>query len=404
MTVQILFLGIVFVTIFSILAWRKPLYLALLAGMLVTVALYRIDPVTAVKVIALETVSRENITTLLSFYFITLLQKMLVRRNRLKKAQASFDRLIRNRRLNIILSTSVMGLLPSSAIMSVCAEMVDKTGDRYLDNKEKMAVSCYYRHIAEMFVPTFTPVILMLSLTSVNPGMFMLSMIPPAVAACVILYFVYLRKMPEELPPLSKPVSRKTELKSLAKNLWSLAAVVLIIAIFGLPIYFAAPIVIVLDYFIDHFTLKEVPVLLKNAAEVSLLCNIYLVMLFKAVLAEAGAIEALVSFFNGMALSPIVTFALIFFFGTVVSGSQAIIAICIPLVFAVIPDGGVPLCAMLMGISWAAMQISPTHVCTYVAGEYYKTSLNDIIVKLAPSVAAVALFSYCYGIILMHFI
>ena len=78
---------------------------------------------------------------------------------------------------------AVMGLLPSSAIMSVCAEMVDKTGDRYLDNKEKMAVSCYYRHIAEMFVPTFTPVILMLSLTSVNPGMFMLSMIPPAVAA-----------------------------------------------------------------------------------------------------------------------------------------------------------------------------------------------------------------------------
>ena len=62
------------------------------------------------------------------------------------------------------------------------------------------------------------------------------------------------------------------------------------------------------------------------------------------------------------------------------------------------------MCAMLMGISWAAMQISPTHVCTYVAGEYYKTSLNDIIVKLAPSVAAVALFSYCYGIILMHFL
>ena len=403
MGVQIFSIGIIFVTIFSILAWRKPLYLALSAGMLVTVVLYRIDPATAAKVIFLETISKENITTLLSFYFITLLQKMLVRRNRLKKAQVSFDRLIRNRRLNMILSTAVMGLLPSSAIMSVCAEMVDKTGDRYLNKKEKMAVSCYYRHIAEMFVPTFTPVILMLSLTSVNPGIFMLSMIPLALIACVILYFVYLRKMPKELPPLVKPVSNEAELKSLATNLWSLAAVVFIIAVFGLPIYFAAPIVILLVFFVDRFTMKEIPALLKNAAEVSLLCNIYLVMLFKAVLAEAGAIESLVSFFNGMALSPVVTFALIFFFGTIVSGSQAIIAICIPLVSAVIPNGGVPLCAMLMGISWAAMQISPTHVCTYVAGEYYKTSLNDIIIKLAPSVTIFALIAYCYGILLMHF-
>ena len=51
---------------------------------------------------------------------------------------------------------------------------------------------------------------------------------------------------------------------------------------------------------------------------------------------------------------------MIFFFGTIISGSQAIIVLCMPLAFAAEPQAGLALFLLLMGMTYAAMQISPT--------------------------------------------
>ena len=66
--------------------------------------------------------------------------------------------------------------------------------------------------------------------------------------------------------------------------------------------------------------------------------------------------------------------------------------------FSVIPDGGVPLMILLMGSAYAAMQISPTHVCLFVVADYYKVDLSAMIKKtLLP------IFSY-WAILFLYYI
>lgn len=54
------------------------------------------------------------------------------------------------------------------------------------------------------------------------------------------------------------------------------------------------------------------------------------------------------SFSAGLPVPLPLVFALIFFFGTIISGSNAIISLCLPMAMAAVPDGGVALLVLLM--------------------------------------------------------
>ena len=397
---EILSLGIVFVVIVIILWMKKPLFAAIAGGIIATILLFRIPLGEAAAVLGRQTIAKETIDVLLSFYFVTFLQKMLEKRNRLREAQRSFDCLLRNRRLNAAVSSAVLGLLPSAAVMTVCADMVDNTCGDYLDKKEKMVVSCYYRHIPEMFLPTFSSVLLALTLSGVSAGPFVFAMIPIVLVACLLPYFVYLRKVPSQMPPVEGEISRKAEVANLLKNLWSLIAVVAIIIAFDLSVCVATPIVILANYFLDRFRPSEIPGLLKSSAEPILLGNMYLIMLFKGVITHTGVVGMLPDFFGQFPIPIMLSFALIFFIGSVVSGAQAIIALCLPMAMTAIPEGGLPLLVMLMCVAWAANQISPTHVCSFVAAKFYGTTLGDLVVRATPIVIAFSALSYGYALLL----
>jgi len=400
---ELVSLCVVFLVIIALVWLKKPLYMALGGGILATILLYRVSPKDALDVLVRQSIASDTISVLVSFYLVTLLQKMLERRDRLKEAQRSFNNLLRNRRVNAAISSAIIGLLPSAAVMTICADMVDKTCDTYLDKKQKTFVSCYYRHIPEMFLPTYSSILLALTLTQCNAGLFVVSMIPMAVVACLLGYLFYLRKMPSEMEPMEAETSKSGEALKLVKNLWALIAVVLIIIVFNIPVHFAAVIVIAINFFVDHFRPSEIPSLLKLAAEPVLLCNMYLIMLFKGIISHVGVIDLLPEFFGQFPIPLTLVFALIIFFGTVISGSQAMIALCLPMAFTAIPDGGLGLLVTLMSITWAAMQISPTHVCSFVAAEFYHTTLGDLVVRATPIVLLFCVIAYGYGSLLSIF-
>ena len=83
-----------------------------------------------------------------------------------------------------------------------------------------------------------------------------------------------------------------------------------------------------------------------------------------------SVLGALPDFFRQFPISLPLSFFLLFFFGTIIGGSQAVVALCMPIAMTAIPDEGLPFLAMLMGAVWAAMELSPTHVCAFVAADY----------------------------------
>ena len=94
------------------------------------------------------------------------------------------------------------------------------------------------------------------------------------------------------------------------------------------------------------------------------------------------------------------TLALLFFFGTLVASSTAVGSAFIPLAFSMIPDGGVTLLVLLMGFSYAAAQMSPTHVCLAVVTEYFGVTMGAVIKKILPVVSTYCVILLGYYLLL----
>lgn len=162
MNILILKLCLVFLVIIAILWMKRPLFLAISGGLAGAVLLYGIRLQDALLIMGKSLVSKDTITVVLSFYFITFLQRMLERRSRLKQAEESLNGLFNNRRINASAAPAVIGLLPSAGAMTICAEIVRSSCEDYLSNEDMTAVTSFYRHIPECFLPTYSSILIAL--------------------------------------------------------------------------------------------------------------------------------------------------------------------------------------------------------------------------------------------------
>lgn len=385
MNILILKLCIVFLVIIAILWLKRPLFLAICGGLAAAVILYAIPVMDALSIMGKSMIGRDTITVVLSFYFITFLQRMLERRDRLKQAEESLNGLFNNRRINASAAPAVIGLLPSAGAMNICAEIVRSSCEDYLCDEDMTAVTNFYRHIPECFLPTYSSILIALAVSGVGAGAFVTAMLPLVAALFLIGYLFYLRKVPKPTGRIPEG-GKRASAKMLFRSLWSIILIVVLIIAFDIPVYAATPLVAVLNIFVDKLKLWEVRPMFRTAFEPIIIFNTILIMMFKDIITSTGVIHALPVFFGGLPIPMPLIFALIFFFGTVISGSNAIIPLCMPMAMAAMPAGGVPLLVLLMSSAYAAMQISPTHVCLFIAAECFKVDFGSLVKRNIPMI------------------
>lgn len=395
---ELLKLCLVFAVIIAILRAKKPLFTAILSGAAAAVLLYRIPfRDTAVLTITALT-SWSTLSVVLSFYVVTFLQRMLEKRRRLRGAREALDGIFNNRRVNASLTPAIIGLLPSAGAMNICGAMVDSACGDYLTPEDKAFVTSYYRHIPESFLPTFSAILIGLTLSGCSAGSFVLAMLPMVAALFLLGYLFYLRKLPKKVDGQGKlsSKSKRAEFKQFVLSLWTLMMVVGLIIVFNLPVYIVTPLVILMNFFIDRFTIREVLPMVRTAFEPAIIFNTFLIMVFKDIITYTGIIHQLPEVFSRLPVSPFLIFVLIFFAGTIISGSNAIIALCMPMAIAAVPDAGIPLIIAVMCSAYAAMQISPTHICLFVAVEYFHVPIGSLIRRTIPVISCFLLIVLVY--------
>ncbi len=395
-------LALVFATIIILLACKQPLWQSILGGLAATAILYQIFPLDMVHLTGKVITSWSSISVLLSLYLITFLQRILEARSQIRLAQEDLNGLFHNRRINIIGACLFIGLLPSAASMLLCAELVKNSTDGYLDSKEQAFVSSWFRHIPESVLPTYTAVLLMLSLSGVETAKFMVGMIPPVLFLGALGYFVYLRRVPTTVDT-PKSSNRLADLLHLLGHLWSLILILVLILAFHFEVVTAVLISIVLSIFVYHVTAQELKQFVFSAFEKKMLGNTFLVLILKEFLSFTGVLPQLPDALAKLPLPTYFIFGLLFFLATIISGSTAAIAMGTTLAFAAIP-GGAPLMIYLMCMAHAASQLSPTHVCLVVASDYFHITLGDLVRKTIPmSLAFCVLITVYYNILLLFF-
>lgn len=388
---------IIFAVIVLGLKFLNKLPLAIGAGVLATILIYRINPLGALKISGLAVIDRMTINTVLAFYCITFLQRMLEKRADLARAQGGLNGMFNNRRINATLAPAFIGALPSAGAVTICGAIVKDATDEYLSAEEQAFVASYYRHIPESFLPTYQSIIIGVELSKQKLSGFLIAMIPMVVVLFLLGYIFYLRKVPTETgtPPFE---NKMHALGEVLRGLWTIFLTIAVIMIFNLPAYAAVAIAIGVNLLVSKFTWAEIKPMFRSALEIRLILSTVVIMIFKDILASTGAIVRMPELLSKLPIPAFFVFILIFFFGSIISGQQAINVIAIPLAFTTIAGGGIPLLILLMCTGYAAMHISPTHVCLAIVTEYFGVDMGKLVNKTLPVILAflVVLTAYCF--------
>ncbi|TCL44712.1 DUF401 family protein [Harryflintia acetispora] len=398
MPIEIVYLGIVFLVIVLLLGFRRPLYQAILGGLLAAALLYRIPPAALLRQTAKVFADWDSLSVLVSLYLITYLQRMLEARSQIKLAQQDLNGLLHNRRANAAGAPLFIGLLPSSAAMILCGDIVKDSTNDYLSPKEQAFTASWFRHIPESTLPTYSGVLLMANLSGVPLPTFMLGMIVPVAVLALLGYFYCLRRLPRD-PGTPRSENRLRDALNLVRHLWSLLLILVLILAFKLSVVLSVLIVIAACALVYRFRMRELLPMFRSAIEKNLLLNTFLVLVLKEYIAYSGVLQLLPDTLSRLPIPPYLVFALLFFLGGIISGTNGIIALGTPLAFAAIP-GGMPLMVLLMCMCHAANLISPTHVCLVVAAEYFHITLGELVRKTLPMVLLFSVLMVGYYLVL----
>ena len=394
---ELLKLAGVFCVMILVLWRKKPLSWAVAAAALAVWLLFWMPARTFAAALVRGAVRWDTIQLLLVLYLITFLQRMLEKRGCLTSAKDALDGLFNSRRVDASAAPALLGMLPAVGTVLICGDIVRQSTDGFLKPEEQACVTSYYRHVSELFFPTYTSILIAVDLSAgkVSVGGFTLAMLPMLAVLMAIGWLFYLRRIPKDAGFFAgRP--KAFYWKLLLRSLWTIIFTVILIVAFGVPVHIAVLACIVCNLFVGRFGWKELRPFFASAFEARLIISTLLIMMFKEVLAAAGVISALPAFFSSLPVPPFLVFALIFFFGSVVAGSQAIIVLCMGMAMAAAAQGGLALFVLLMCMAYAAMQLSPVHVCLAVCAEDYRISLGTLIRKTVPLVGVFCLAAFGY--------
>lgn len=369
---------IIFVVILALLNKRLPLYLAMIFGSLLMIVMFRLPLATAGQT-ALHTLTGWDVWSVnLAMYVISVLVYELDLRHRFEDAQRAMNGLMRDPRLNTSLACMFIGLMQGPATVTICGGMVDTMAGDHLKNDEKAAVATYLRHIPEAMVPTFTGVIVACSISGISISSFFVWMLPMALLTLLAIYLVYLRRVPRTVGETGR--SKKECVRLLLRSLWSLLLAIAVIIVFSLPTWAVVTVV-------KGFDLKS-------------LLGITMTYVFKDLLVLSGVIDVLPTYFEHLPIPAFLVLVILYAFGTLVAGSSAAAAAFIPLAYTMIPNGGAFLLALLMNVSFASSQLSPTHICTAIISDYFGVTFFATVKKLLPLFLLTVLIACGYYVLL----
>ena len=398
---ELLYLSLIFLTVIVALLFKRPLYQAVLCALAVCCILFRIPLDKAFELVLKVPTQWSLSSTLVSLYLIVLLQHILDRRNQLSLAQKDLDSLFHNRRINASIAPIFIGLLPHAGAMILCSDIVKDATNPYLEPDEQAFVTSWFRHVPESTLPTYTSVLLMSTLSGIPLSSFVPVMVLPVIALFLIGYLPVLRKLPRRSESVEN-VNKLSCLIDLIKHLWTLIAVLILILFFKLSVVLSLLIVIAVSYFVYQFTVSEFIEIVKESFVVKLLLNSFMVLVLREFINYTGVLALLPDCLSKLPIPSYLVFALLFFFGGIISGSQAIVALGTPIAFGTL-EGSVTLMVLLMCMTHGASQISPVHVCLIVASERFNIPITELIRKTIPFTLVFCLFAVIYYNILILF-
>ena len=371
--------------IMMVLLWRKiPLVYVVIGASIVLAFLFGTD-MTGLLIMAWDaTKDPSTIEIEAILVLIMILEQVLRQKGYLERMLNSLTRLIKDRRIVMSIIPAFIGLMPSAGGALFSAPLVEQAVGKSVPAVQKTFINFYYRHIWEFFLPLYTGVLLVSTITGIPLTHVLLGLMPYGILVILLgLPFLFRIKVDEELAIVPQSYAEEMSQSSVKDVFFSTLPVLALVGLVfaKVPITLAITIIIAVLILRHKIDLKELYKLTRKAIVVKTLIMIWGIMLFKQVMETVGSFDELPALLGSLPVPEFLIFALIAFLLAFLTGQTgSYIGIAFPIVMAASKGQvSLPLAVLVFMAGSAGTMLSPMHLCLSLTVDYFKTDLNKVL-------------------------
>ena len=372
----------------SVLLLRKKtnLGLVMLMDSIFIAAIARIPAGKTLEYALDGALSKSTIKLVIILFLIMMLENIMRNSGMIRTMVDNLKELTGSNRLAAALLPTALGLLPSPGGARFSCPMVEEVAKENTDGLNKAFINYWFRHIWLDGFILYPGVILAAELLEVSVISLFTHLIPFMLVSVALGAVFGLSRVKKEQIARTKPVAQ-----SLAAFLTAMLPVIIVIAVYILLLNFtpysleiASGGMVAALLVIKKYSLKKIIETVKEAFPVKLVLIIVGVMVFKEILLDSGAITVLSTLMNTYGIPPAVLFVLLPFVGGFTSG---ITVSYVSLTFPILIPLGLGTNLWYAAIAFAAGSvggmITPLHLCVVMTADYFKTSLGELLKRVA---------------------
>ena len=385
---------VLILTLTIVLLMRKwDLGLVLLIDTALVSILFLYPPLATLTSMLQGIIARDTLYLTGAVFLMLLLAELLRQTQSMEKMVAALQQVIPDNRVVLALIPAVIGLMPMLGGAMFSAPMVNGLGERLkLSPARRTFVNYWFRHAMEYIWPLYTSVLIAASLLGITPLVFIGTSFPLSLAALLGGSLLGLAGIPRHASA-DNGQDRHTAWRALLTSTWPLLLVILLVVVFKLHMLLGLLCVIVLFALVQRIGPSQWASILKRCLPLRTFSSILGVMIFKRVMEDAGAVEAIPAALNGLGLPPLlVAFFVPHLIGLLTGTPPAAIALSIPLVAPVMEAstfdpvaGGV----WVFAGAFSGILMSPLHLCLALTREYFGANWGRLYRFIVPATALI---------------
>ena len=379
-------------TIFLLMRkWDLGLVLLLDAALVALLFLY--PPLSLVTSAFRGLVAPQTLNLAGAVFLVLLLAELLRRVQAMEKMVAALQVVIPDSRIVLALIPMVIGLMPMVGGAMFAAPMVNEIGTRLkLSAERKTFINYWFRHTMEFVFPLYSSLLMISALIGVSPNAVIRVSYPLSIAALaggILWGMVGVRR--QRAAGRSEP--RAAGWKDLLNSTWPLLLVILAVVVIKVDMLLSLLGIIVLFVGVKRIPPSQWLDVLKRSFPLRTFSAIFGVMVFKQVVEDAGAVEAIPAAMAGLGLPPLlVVFLVPHLCGLLTGTAAAGLALSVPLVSPLLEGtalGLIPGGVWMFVGSFSGVLISPLHLCLALTQDYFGASWGRLYRSILPATALV---------------
>ena len=391
---DLLKLGLILGLTIYLLTRKWDLGLILLIDSLLMGALYLYPVLDLLRSIGLGLIAAETLQLCGAVLLVLVLAELLRRTESMLKMVNALQVLVPDARIVLAIIPTVIGMMPMIGGAMFSAPMVNGLGTRLkVSPWRKTFVNYWFRHSMEYVFPLYQSLLLVAAMLGVSVYTFMGASFPLSLVALVGGVLWGLVGIPRPAREVQTTGEQRAAWRDLAVGTWPLLLVILLVVVLELNMLISLGAVCLLLAAVKRIGPRKWWDVLKRSVPLKTFSAILGVMVFKRVMEDAGAVQAIPAALAALGLpNLLVAFLVPFVIGLLTGTPPAAMALGVPVVAPLLDPARIYLVAggvwMFVGC-FSGVLLSPLHLCLALTREYFGAEWGDLYKRIVPATALI---------------